>query len=194
MRSIRQSTPSRSISRGSGGSRSSSRGLGGLGNILGGGRSGGSSRSRSGSRGLEGLGNLLDLGRGGFGNQYGRDGGFFGGRHRSNDDAVADAIRDAAIANAIVGVVGIIANAATVPYGYSQPAYPAPAPGYAPSYSVPQYRTERVLVQEGRYEEYEVWVPDAYDSRTGETVKGHSVIRQRYIPEVWQERQVRVGP
>ena len=191
MRSIRHSSPSRSIGRAFGGGRSSSRGLEGLGNILGGGRRNGSSRSSS--RGLEGLGNLFDLGGSGYGDGYGRYGDWFGGRDRHHYD-YPEAMRDTAIANAIVGVVGIIANTATAPYGYSQPAYPAPAPQYAPSYSVPQYRIERVLVQEGRYEEYEVWAPDVYDSRTGETVRGHNEIRQRYIPEVWQERQVRVGP
>jgi len=193
MRSIRQSAPGRSVSRGFGGGRSSSHGLQGLGNILDGGRRNGSSRSSS--RGLEGLGNLFDLGRRGYGDRNG-----YGDRDRygrygdRSDRAYADAMRDAAIANAIVGVVGIIANAATAPYAYSQPAYPAPAPRYAPSYAVPQYRTERVLVQEGRYEEYQAWVPDTYDARTGETVRGHYETRQRYVPEVWQERQVRVGP
>jgi hypothetical protein len=128
------------------------------------------------------------MGRGGYGDRYGD---WYGGRDRNHYD-YPEAMRDAAIADAIVGVVGIIANTAIAPRMYSQPAYPAP--GYAPSYAVPQYRTERVLVQEGRREEYEAWVPDTYDARTGETIKGHTVIRQRYIPEVWEERQVRVGP
>ncbi|MCX5769192.1 MAG: hypothetical protein NTZ09_02790 [Candidatus Hydrogenedentes bacterium] len=190
MRSIRQSSPSRSIGRGLGGSRSGSSGLQGLGSLFGGGQRNGS--SRSGLRGLEGLGSLF--GGRGYGDRYGRSGDWFGGRDRHQYD-YPEAIRDAAIANAIVGVVGIIANTATTPYGYSQPAYPpAPGPGYAPSYSVPQYRIERVLVQEGRYEEYQAWVPDTYDARTGETVRGHYETRQRYIPEVWQERQVRVSP
>lgn len=199
LRSIRSGGGGHSIGRALGsigrshGSSRGSRGLEGLGRLFDGGRHG----SR-GSRGLEGLGDLL--GRGGYGgwgdrgDRFGRGyGDWFGRDRHRHDNDWADAYRDAAIADAVVGITGIIAGAAMAPYGYGQPVYPAPAPVYvAPP--PPRYRTERVLVREGYYEQQDVWVPEFYDRRTGETVRGHYETRQRWVPEVWEERQVQVYP
>lgn len=185
VRSVRGSGLGRSIGRGPISGHSGARGIRGLGGLL------NNSRRSSSSRGIKGLGNLLDLGRRAYDNRDGH-GGRYGDWYRERHDdryradkEYADAMRDAAIANAIVGVVGIIADAATGPQMVVRQPCVAPAPA-------PEYRVERVLVQEGRYEEYRVWVPDRYDRATGEIVKGHYETRQRYVPEVWEERYVRI--
>ncbi len=92
--------------------------------------------------------------------------------------------RDAIIANAIVDVVGIIANSST----YARPpVYTAPAPTYG------HYEIHRVLVREGYYEQSQVWIPDRYDPVRRVTVLGHYETRQRYVPPVYEERRVWVG-
>lgn len=192
---------------GRGGSHGSSRqsdlrGLQGLGNLLDlgrrgyerGGRGGGHGGGYGGGYGHGGYGGG-DWGRGGGygGGGWGRygDHGGYGDRYYDSDREYARAMRDSAIANAVVGVVGIIANSATAPYAVQQP-YPGPV--YQAPVAAPTYRVERVLVREAHYEEYQTWVPDTYDARTGETIVGHNVVRQRYVPELWQERQVQIYP
>jgi hypothetical protein len=99
------------------------------------------------------------------------------------EKAHADAYRDAAIANAIVNVIGILATA-----NQAQPvaAYTPPAP------VVPQGHIERqrVLVQEGRTEEYQVWIPEYTIPATGEVVLGHHETRQRTVAPVYEEREI----
>ncbi len=164
---------------------------------------------------LSRLGSLFD--HGGRSSRYGDWRGFnpYGGhdRYYDSDKAYAEAFRDAAIANAVASVVGVIATAPYGAYGrgygsvyavpYGRPgavavAPPIPVAPAAPpmAYAPPagHYETERVLVREGHYEEYQVTVPDMRDARTGDLVRGHTEIRQRYVPEVWQERQVWVTP
>lgn len=99
------------------------------------------------------------------------------------EKAHADAYRDAAIANAIVNVVGILATASQ----------PQPVAVYAPPAPVaPQgyIERQRVLVQEGRTEEYQVWIPEYTIPATGEVVVGHHETRRRTLEPVYEEREV----
>lgn len=99
------------------------------------------------------------------------------------EEAHADAYRDAAIANAVVGLVGIIAESATA---NRRPVYAAPVQ-VAPS---GHYETQRVIVQQERYEAREVWVPEQRNTRTGEIIDGHYEVHKRLVPAVYQETQV----
>lgn len=98
------------------------------------------------------------------------------------DKARADAYRDAAIANAIVNVVGILAAS-------SQPQVPV---ALCPPPSAPRGHIERqrVLIQEGRTEEYQVWIPEYTIVETGELVVGHYETRRRAIAPVYEEREI----
>jgi hypothetical protein len=141
---------------------------------------------------LRGLGSLLQYGGHGHGHgSYGYGGGYWDYRHDA-DREYAHAMRDAAIADAVVGVTGIIAGAATAPYYAAPPAYPVYSPVYVPAPT--RYVRERVLVRQGGYEDYEEWVPDRYDTHTGETIAGHYEVHRRYVPELWEERLVPVAP
>jgi hypothetical protein len=112
--------------------------------------------------------------------QYGHDP--YRTQSRAHRD-YARAQRDAAIASAVVGIVGIIAESAS-----QQPVHAVPAP----SVSGPVYETMNVLVQEGYYEEQQVWVPEQHDRRTGVTIAGHYQTHKRWVPPVYETRQVRV--
>ncbi len=110
-------------------------------------------------------------------NEYG------GGRNfdpYAGEKAHAKAYRDAAIANAVVNVVGILATT------QQQKACAVKAPA-APRGHV---ETQRILVQEGRTEEYRVWVPQYTIPATGEVVVGHHETRQREIAPVYETREV----
>jgi hypothetical protein len=112
---------------------------------------------------------------GGYGNQgYGGSPWGYYDRHREAE-AYADAYRDAAIANAVVDVVGILVS-------NSQARRVAEPAGH--------YVTQRRVVKEGFYETYTVWVPETYDSKTGEYIEGHNETRRRWVPEVYEETQV----
>lgn len=106
------------------------------------------------------------------------------GGHRfdpyEGEKAQAKAYRDAAIANAIVNVVGILATA----HQPQPPVAICPAP--------PQGHVERqqVLVQEGRTEEYDVWVPEYVIPATGEVVVAHHETRRRTIAPVYEDREI----
>ena len=173
LRSGRSSLPSFSGSRGRSGlpGFSSSRGRSGLPGFS-------SSRGRSGlpglSRGFGSLGN-----RSGFG---GLPGGFPGMPRFHNDHySMSKAVRDVGIAHAVVGLVGIVANAAQ-------------AERYA---AVPAGHWERraVVVQPERYEQYQEWIPDLYDSRTGQKIGGgYYETRSRLVPQVVQYQDVYVTP
>ncbi len=152
--------------------------------------------SGSRSRGLNG--NL-------FNGNYGRYGiaeQLFRAYHRGYDrdpyDDIADAYRDAAIANAVVNMVGIIANAAMQPRVVAQPAMmstqapvsvaqPAPAP---PPGLTGHVERREVVVREGHYEEYQVFVPEHTIAATGEVVEAHHETRRRWVPAVTEVREV----
>jgi len=103
---------------------------------------------------------------------------------------MADAYRDAAIANAVVNLVGIVATAALQPEPRAVAvAAPAPAPvvhaqprGY--------YRTEQVLVSPGHYEDIRVWIPECRDPYTGRVSGGYHEVRKRWVAEVYEYRPV----
>ena len=111
----------------------------------------------------------------------------YGGGHRydpyAGEKAHAKAYRDAAIANAVVNVVGILATA------QQQRQY-----GACPTQTVSAPRghveRQRVLVQEGRTEEYQVWIPQHTIPETGEVVVGHHETRRRDIAPVYEVREV----
>ena len=90
----------------------------------------------------------------------------------------ADAYRDAAIANAVVGIVGILAQSAQP---VRQPQYQQPTG---------RYEQRRVLIREGYFEESKVWVPEQFDSRNQVTVAGHYEIHRRWVPEVYGYQDV----
>jgi hypothetical protein len=133
-----------------------------------------------------------------------------------SDEEYADAIRDAAIANAVGNVLTAVVSATSVrtqPPGYVQavPGYVQPAPAYAqpapppvytqpapPTYAPPapggQYETRREVIGGGYYTREQIWVPEARDPRTGNIVEGHYETVRRWVPEVIQETQVWVSP
>ena len=163
------------VSRSRSGHASSSRGsgLGGYGGGLGGFGGGLGNQRGYGDNPIAGLlGNYLNNGYG-----YGGGRGFdpFEG-----EKAHAKTYRDAAIANAIVNVVGILATTSQQRQGV---VCAAPAPrGHV--------EHQRLLVQAGRTEEYRVWVPEYRIPETGELVVGHNETRRREIPPVYEEREV----
>lgn len=123
------------------------------------------------------------------------------------DEAYADAIRDAAIANAVVGVVGIVAESATrsqaYRYGYgghgAQPVYGgqrgfgAPGPAYAQAAPVQrgQYVRERIVIEPERYVQEQVWIPERYDPTNGRKVGGGFYeTRTQLVPERVEYRDV----
>ena len=160
-------------------------------------RSGAGSRYGS-SNGLNGLNGwypgmfLEQLSGGGYGSSYGGPfGGPFGNpydRHqRSDAHEYADAYRDVGIANAVVGLVGVIANSQPV---YREPVYREPV--YREVQPTRHYIREKVILKEGYYEDYKVWVPEQYDSGSRDKILGHYEMRQRWVPEVYGYRDVQV--
>lgn len=107
--------------------------------------------------------------------------------HYSDHNDRADAYRDVGIANAVVGLVGIMANVATAPrYTYAAPPAPAPS-GY--------WARQAVVVQPEHYEQYQVWIPEVYDSRTGvKTGGGYYETHSRLVPQVVEYQNVWVAP
>ncbi len=153
---------------------------------LGGGRSGLSMPGMS--RGLRPGGGLPGLSRG-FGSMGNRSGfgGFPGGgfpgvpRLHRDDYSMSKAYRDVGIAHAVVGLVGIMANAAQADRCVAVPA------GH--------YERRAVVVQPERYEQYQEWIPEIYDSRTGLKIGGgYYETRTRLVPQVVQYQDVWVTP
>ena len=135
---------------------------------------------------LNTLGNILnysDRSRGGHGSRdYGNGYGYGYGdsrdsRHHDRDRGYADAYRDVGIANAVVDLVGIIANSGAPQVVYEQPCA--------------RYERAKVLVQEGHYEETRVWVSHGYDPCT-RVDRGHYEIQRRWVPDVYEYRDVLV--
>lgn len=115
---------------------------------------------------LQGLSDYLGAyGNGGSGNPF--------DYYENRDREYAKAMRDAAIADAVVRVVGIIAESAV-------------REREAPR---SQYQTQRVLVQEGHYETVRVWVPE-YQNERGDVIEGHYEQHRRWVPPVYQETEV----
>ena len=180
--------------------RSGHSGLSGLSGLSGGGRNGsGLAELARGIGQLHGLnGNGQSYGSG-IGNgrvlgeflnnagAYGHNGGYGGYGYR--EDQMAKAYRDVGIANAVVGLVGVLVTA-------SQNAnYPAVA--VAPVSAPPAGHWERqtVVVQPAHYESYQEWIPEIFDSRTGQRIGGGFYeSRTRLVPETLQYRDVWVGP
>ncbi|MBI2423539.1 MAG: hypothetical protein HYV27_11980 [Candidatus Hydrogenedentes bacterium] len=109
-----------------------------------------------------------------YGNRNGYDP-YAGGK------AYAKAYRDAAIANAVVGLVGVLVSASQQRQQYAVSAPAAPAG---------QIVKERRLVQDARMEEYQVWVPEYRIPQTNEIVPGHHETRRKEVPAVYEEREV----
>ncbi|MCK5863076.1 MAG: hypothetical protein KAH38_11355 [Candidatus Hydrogenedentes bacterium] len=175
----------RSSSRSSSGITNLSRGLSQL-----------NGRSRSGQSAGSGIGNggiLQELLRGtdGF-SQNGGYGDLFNGSYGNRyhrEDPMAKAYRDVGIANAVVGLIGVLVTASQ----YSTP----PAAVAAPVRAVPAGHWERqtVVVQPKHYENYQEWIPEIFDSRTGQKIGGGFYeTRTRLVPETLQHRDVWVGP
>jgi hypothetical protein len=177
----------------------------GLGRLGGSSRGQGLGRFLEGSRGIEGLGRSGNPGIGAFGEAlrvfgdhegYGSGGFGYSDRYRYENE-MADAYRDAAIANAVVGLVGIMVSAAQQPQYTAVAAAPmsvAPAPV---SVAPPPGRWERrtVVVQPARYETYQEWIPEIYDSRTGAKIGGgYYESRSKLVPETYQYQDVWVAP
>lgn len=160
-------------------SRGSGRGLG-LGSAL---RSGSGPSKQQIGQGLRGAARWLN-------NNYGDRGGYYGGHHGYYDNDMADAYRDAALANAAVGLVGVLVNA----HVQQQALRTAPVAVAAPVVVQPtgQYATQRTLVRDGYWQEQQVWVPDQYDPGTGATILGHYATQRVWVPPVYQETQVYV--
>lgn len=146
---------------------------------------------RTGNTGLDTFGKML----GAFGNYAGHGYGHgfgYGDRHRYENE-MADAYRDAAIANAVVGLVGIMVSAAqqsncttvaATPVSTAMPvAQAAPPPGH--------WERQKVIVQPEHYETYQEWIPELYDSRTGQKIGGgYYETRTRLVPATFQYKDV----
>lgn len=152
---------------------------------------GGAGLGRNGRPGLDTLGKML----GAFGNYAGHGYGY-GDRDRYENE-MADAYRDAAIANAVVGLVGIMVSAAqqsdcttvaATPVSTAMPvAHAAPPPGH--------WERQTVIVQPERYETYQEWIPEIYDSRNGQKIGGGFYeTRTRLVPATFQYKDVWVTP
>lgn len=126
---------------------------------------------------------LQSLIGGGYGNGYGYGGyghgyGGYGG-YGYDDYGMPQAYRDVGIANAVVGLVGVAAQAAqnSQYYRYGQPAA--------------QYYNQRVLVSPAHYETKQVWIPETFDPQTGaKTGGGFYETRTELVPEVYEDRMV----
>ncbi|NUM54877.1 MAG: hypothetical protein HUU46_14620 [Candidatus Hydrogenedentes bacterium] len=119
-------------------------------------------------------------------------------QHKSNEE-YADAMRDAAIANAVGNVVSAIVSSPSVrtpvpAYVQQAPVYTQPAPAYVQPSPTGRYETRREVVGGGYYEREQIWVPEARDPRTGYIVEGHYETVKRWVPEVIQETRVWVAP
>lgn len=158
-------------------------------------------RLLEGSRGFGGLGHSTNPGIGAFGEAlraFGDHSGYggYGGWNRYENE-MADAYRDAAIANAVVGLVGIMVSAAQQPQCTTVAAAPISVAPMPVAVAPPPGRWERqtVVVEPAHYETYQEWIPEIYDSRTGQKIGGgYYESRSRLVPETYQYRDVWVTP
>lgn len=147
-------------------------------------------RGSSGYPGLGGLGRggLLDTlgyGMGGYPGSHGYRGpGYY--QYRAEKE-MADAYRDAAIVNAVAGLVGVVVQSSVQREALRTA---VPAQSVAVAQPAGYYETQRVMVQEGRYESRSVWVPERMDPATGAVIEGHYETHRQYVPPVFEESQV----
>jgi hypothetical protein len=168
--------------------------------------------SGGGNNGLSGLGDALSQlrlpdarSRNGYGRtpfngrtpDLRRLGEFFGLEDRHDPcEEMADAYRDAAIANAVVNLVGVLVTASgqrcNPPAAAAVSA--APQPRYTVQPQAPAVRghieEQRILIREGHYEEYRVQVPEYTVPGTGERVLAHQETRRRWVEPVYEVREV----
>ena len=52
------------------------------------------------------------------------------------------------------------------------------------------YERQHILVKPGYYETYRVWVPKQRDRKLHMKIYGHHETRQRWIPDVYEDRDV----
>jgi len=140
------------------------------------------------------LAQYYNLPGGGYGYQYDdlyRH--LYGYENRASKD-----YRDAAIASAIVNMVGMLAATAIQQQpGAGLPVAvgpPASGPVLQAPVAVspgPAYERQQVVVREGYYETAEVWVPE-YQDANGTTVEGHHEVLRRWVPPVYETREIRV--
>ena len=200
--SIRSAGRGMSRSSGRGSLSGLSRGIGRSGGLSGLSRNSGSSRnpfnlpnlsgdSRS-SRNPFGMSSSSNWGRYGSGSPFGRSSGLFGNmggpgyynnrydsHYRYEQDRMAKAYRDVGMAQALVGLVGIVATVAQQPPQYAA----VPAQGY--------WQRQAVIVQPQRYEHRQEYIPPLYDSRTGQKIGGdYHESRTVLVPEVVEYRDV----
>ena len=96
------------------------------------------------------------------------------------DEQYIKAQRDAAIANAVVSVVGIIADASV----RSCQSYPAHTPSGG-------FVQERIVLEPAHYESERVWIEPLFDPHTGRQVGGGFYeTRTRFMPETYGFRDV----
>jgi hypothetical protein len=123
------------------------------------------------------LGNNLPYNYNGFNRHY-RD------QYYHENNSMAKAYRDVGMANALVGLLGVMVTAAQ----NSNCATVAPV-------SNGHWERQAVVVQPERYEQYQEWIPELYDSRSGQKVGGGFYeTRTRRVPETIQYRDVWVTP
>lgn len=138
-----------------------------------------------------GSGNLGELSQYLYGNRgapgYGGYG--YNNNYYRRQKGMADAYRDATIANAIVNVVGILATTAAQDQYRSRPVAAAPVVMQQGS---PAYEMQKVVVQEGFYQQEQVSVPERQDPATGSVIEAHQEIHRRWVPPVYELRQVQV--
>ena len=120
-----------------------------------------------------------------------------GRRAYRQEDSMAKAYRDVGIANAMVGLVGVLATLSQEPV-YAPVCAPAPAPAAVPlaAPAAPSGYWERrpVAVHPEHYEQYQVWIPAIVDARTGATTGGgYYETRSRLVPEQIEYQDVWVS-
>jgi hypothetical protein len=133
------------------------------------------SGNRHDNKGGRSMGPLLDALTNGGARGYGSP---FYDNNRHRDYSMPEAYRDAAIANSLVNLVGILVQSG------QQPAAPAG-----------RYIREKIVIVPEHYETYQVRIPPIYDSRTGQQIGGgYDETRTRLVPEVAEYRDIPVSP
>lgn len=113
---------------------------------------------------------------------------YSGSRYHRREDSMAKAYRDVGIANAMVGLVGVMATMSQQPTHYVQTpvveAVPVAVPLAAPIAPMGHWERKPVVVQPQHYEQVQQWVPPISDPRTGEvTGGGYYETRSVLVPE-----------
>jgi len=110
-------------------------------------------------------------------------------RYRDYEKEVRRSNRDAAMTTAVIGLAGAVIGAAILSdRAYAAPVAPPPVIHCPPPAG--RYIIERVLVREGYHLEERIWVPEYRDPATGVIVRAHYETHVRWMPPVYEERQV----